>query len=157
MTVYKYENIHASNEITHIRQKYYFAAILSLLSGFLIYIFFRNHNVLIFRIFLKPSFLESIYFPAVSDSIFISMFLFNLPDGLWFLSGLLIIRAVWITNPKWRLIYFLIFSFAALFMEISQIYNTVPGTFDFLDIVFMMLFAITEYFIFIKYSKRSIL
>jgi hypothetical protein len=86
-----------------------------------------------------------------------SMFLFNLPDGLWFLSGLLVIRAVWLTNLKWRAIYFGIFIFIALSLEISQLFEGIPGTFDLLDIVFVAFFACVESAIFILFIKRSVL
>jgi hypothetical protein len=85
------------------------------------------------------------------------MLLFNLPDGLWFLSGLLLIRAIWLDNPKWRVIYFYIFFLIALFMEIIQIFEGIPGTFDFLDIGFMVFFALAESLIFNKFINRSII
>ena len=127
---------------------YYFAAFLVFLTGIVIYTFFRNHNILLFQIFPKPVFLDMLHFPVRANGVWMSMLLFNLPDGLWFLSGLLVIRAVWLANPKWNAIYFYVFVLIALVMEISQISDNFPGTFDFLDIVFMAFFAFTESIIF---------
>lgn len=84
------------------------------------------------------------------------MFLYNLPDGLWFLSGLLLIRAVWLTNKKWWVFYCGIFILIALLMEISQLIETVPGTFDLLDIVFFIFFTFMENLIFNLRIKRGV-
>jgi len=157
LTKKNYRNICDFKVISQFRHKILFFALVSLLSGLLIYAFFRNHNMMIFHVFAKPLFLETIYFSVPADNIFISMFLFNLPDGLWFLSGLLAIRAVWLTNPKWRFIYFCVFLVTALFMEIMQISAVLPGTFDILDIVFIAFFAFFENFIFYMFIKRRIL
>jgi len=152
-----YGNINNPRFIVQLKIKYIITAVSAILVGLSIYAFFRNHNMLIFNFFSKPSFLESIYISIADDNFFISILLYNLPDGLWFLSGILIIRAVWLANEKCRLIYFCIFLLAALVMEISQISLNIHGTFDFLDIAFMVLFAIAENLIFIKYINRSIL
>jgi len=137
--------------INRLRFQYCIVSVMSFFCGAVIYIFFRNvNNMVLFNIIPKPSFLMSSGNPINAGSIWVYMFLYNLPDGLWFLSGLLIIRAVWLAEEKQRLIYFCIFLLAALIMEISQISLSIPGTFDFLDIVFMVLFAITENLIFIR-------
>jgi len=140
-----------------LRFPYYITSLLVFLIGLSIYILFRNNNILLFQVFPKPVFLEMFPLRVRADSILMSLFLYNLPDGLWFLSGLLIIRAVWLTNIKWRLVYFCIFSIIALSMEIFQIFDTIPGTFDFLDIVFMAIFSILENSFFYLFVKRNIL
>ena len=80
--------------------------------------------------------------------------LFSLPDGLWFLSGLLFIRALWLTNAQWRNLYFGIFAAAAFVLEIGQNFSLMPGTFDALDILFMGIFAFMESVIFNLFVKR---
>ena len=141
---------------SRLRKTYYFAAFLVFLGGLAVYAFFRNLNIVLFQIFPKPSFLNMLHFSLRTDSVLVSMLVFNLPDGLWFLSGLLIIRAVWLTNLKWRAIYCGIFSIIALGMEFSQIYKSTPGTFDFLDIAFMAFFAFVESLIFNRFTKPYI-
>ena len=140
-----------------LKLSYCFAAFLVFLGGAAIYVFFRNHDVLLFQVFPKPLFLETLRFPVRTNNILMSMFLFNLPDGLWFLSGLLIIRAVWLANHKWRAVYACLFAFIALFMEILQIFENIPGTFDVLDIVFMAFFGFAENVIYNIFAKRRII
>lgn len=135
---------------------YCLISFLSLIGGIAIYAFFRNLNMVLFQFFPKPSFLNLLHIHVRTDSILMSMFLFNLPDGLWFLSGLLIIRAVWLTNLKWRAIYCGIFSIIALSMEFSQVFDGISGTFDVLDIVFMAFFALAESLIFNRFIKRRV-
>jgi hypothetical protein len=126
----------------------------TLFSGIAIYVFFRNHDMVLFHLISKPTFLNTLFISVKSDSIANSVLLFNLPDGLWFLSGLLFIRALWLTNAKWRTLYFGIFAAAALALEIGQIFPIVPGTFDALDVLVMGIFAFMEISIFNLFIKR---
>ena len=142
---------------SRLRLIYLLIALLAFFAGTAIYTFFRNHNIVLFHVFPKPSFLNMLYFPVRTDSKIMSMFIFNMPNGLWFLSGLLVIRAVWLTNQKWRTIYFYIFALIALSMEFLQLSRSIPGTFDVLDIVFMALFAFAESVICNMLIKRSVL
>ena len=141
---------------SRIRLTYIIASFLVFLGGITIYVFFRNHNVLLFQFFPKPAVLDLLHFPVRIDNVLVSLFLYNLPDGLWFLSGLLLIRAVWFTDFKWRALYACLFGLVAVSMEISQIFDSVPGTFDLLDIAFMALFALAESTFFNMSIKRSI-
>jgi len=135
---------------------YCITAFMVFLFGLTIYILFRNNNVVLFQYFQKPLFLSMLPFSVKANNIWMSMFLYNLPDGLWFLSGLLIIRAVWLTNIKWRAIYCGIFALIALSLEVLQISEGVPGTFDFLDITFMAFFAFAESLFFNLFIKRRV-
>ena len=130
-----------------VKNSYIIVAIIVFIFGVIIYILFRNIPFLNF--FQKLSFLKIQNLYIKNDSYWISMFIFNLPDGLWFFSGLLLIRAIWLMNIKWRLIYFFIFSFISLSLEIFQIFSNIPGTFDILDILIMSFFAFVESIIFI--------
>jgi hypothetical protein len=154
----KYSGRNSRNfKYSQLRLTYCFAAFLAFLGGIAIYAFFRNLSIVLFQFVLKPSFLDLLHFPVRTDSLLVSMFLFNLPDGLWFLSGLLLIRAVWLTDLKWRAIYAGLFALLALAMETAQIFDAIPGTFDFLDIAFMAFFALAESIIFNLSMKRRVL
>ena len=142
--------------ITRIRLLYCGAGVVMLCSGITIYMFFRNLDIILFRFIPKPAFLDTFFIPVKKDSIAGSVFLFNLPDGLWFLSGTLFIRALWLTNAKWRNFYFGLFATVALVFETVQIFPAVPGTFDALDILFMGIFAFMESIIFIMFIRRKI-
>jgi len=131
------------------------AAFFAFLGGVSIYAFFRNLDIVLFQFFPKPSFLESLHFPVRADSVLMSFFLYNLPHGLWCLSGLLVIRAVWLTNQKWRAIYCGLFISAISFLEISQLSESLPGTFDVLDLTSYSASAFTESIIYNFFVKRK--
>ena len=142
--------------LTRIRLLYCGAGFAALFSSFAIYAFFWNLNMILFRFIPKPAFLDMFFIPVKSDSMARSVLLFNLPDGLWFLSGALFIRALWLANAKWHFLYFGIFAAAALALEMMQIFPAMLGTYDALDILFMGIFAFLESFIFNFFIKRRI-
>jgi len=142
--------------VAGIRLLYCAAGFASLFSGIAVYAFFRNPEMILFRFIPKPVLLNTLFIPVKAHSIAGSVLLFNLPDGLWFLSGALFIRALWLINAKWRTLYFGIFAAAALALEIGQCSSFVPGTFDLLDILFMGIFAFIESNIFNTFIKRRV-
>jgi hypothetical protein len=137
---------------------YCLAALVAFIGGVLIYAFFRNiNNLVIFNFLPKPSFLESLYIPLGTNSIWAYLFVFNLPHGLWCLAGLLVIRAIWLTNIKWRAIYGGIFIAIISIFEISQLSEKRHGTFDVLDLTSYGVFAFVESITYNKFIKRRIL
>jgi hypothetical protein len=122
-----------------LRRAYYIAAIAVLFSGMAIYILFRNtKNMLLFRYLPRWSFMNTLYFPINSDSIWSDMFIFNLPYGLWCLSGLFFVRAVWLTKKKWGNIYGIVYIAIVMSYVLLKLPGIIPGTFDVLDLVFMV-------------------
>jgi len=107
-----------------------------------------------FRVFPKPSFLSSLYTPLQTASIWSNMLIYNLPYGLWCLSGLLFVRAVWLTDTKWGNIYGSVFIAIVMSYVFLKLPGIIPGTFDVLDLVFMGSFAFLESIIFNMFIKR---
>ena len=138
---------------------YSLLSLLFLIMGMSIYFFFRNlNNLLLFAWLPKPEFLLTT--PLISfntDTIWGYLFVFNMPHGLWCLSGLFVIRAIWLTNIKWRAIYAGIFIAAASSLEISQLSDNRPGTFDTLDLASYGLAVFLESITFHNFTKRRIL
>jgi hypothetical protein len=108
----------------------------------------------LFHFFPKPLFLTPLYNPIKTESIWSNMFIYNLPYGLWCLSGLLLVRSVWLHNAKWRSIYSGIFIAIVMSYVILKLPGITPGTFDVLDLVFMGLFAFIESLIFNMFIRR---
>ena len=85
--------------------EYYFstiylaASLTTLCLGLSIYLFFRSLNIVLFQWLPKPAVLDTFFIPLQSSP-FASFFLYNLPDALWFLSGVLLLRFMWFTNRK---------------------------------------------------------
>ena len=137
---------------------YCFSSVGAFFGGVAIYAFFRNiNNMTLFRFFPKPLFLVSLYNPIKTESIWSNMFIYNLPYGLWCLSGLLLLRGVWLDNVKWRAIYSGIFIAIVMSYVILKLPGITPGTFDVLDLIFMGLFAFIESIIFNMFIRRKII
>jgi hypothetical protein len=66
----------------------------TLIMGMGIYLFFRNLNMVLFEWIPKPKFVGA-FSVTVTPSFLSSMLLYNLPDMLWFLSGIMFLRFIW--------------------------------------------------------------
>jgi hypothetical protein len=143
--------------VKRIKLVYYILAIAALLAGIAIYALFRNINdMILFQFFSKPVILDSFHFQVTTDTLWMYLFIFNLPHGLWCFSILLIIRAIWIHNIRWRMFYGGLFIAAAFVIEIAQLSENVPGTFDVFDLASYGFFAFVESIIFNLFIKRRI-
>ena len=132
-----------SGRIGIIRRFYGLFSFMSLIMGIGIYFFFRKTNMLVFAWIPSLEFIKDIFIP-LEDSFITSMFLYNLPDALWFLSGILFIRFFWFYKNKEQKIYLICFYFIGAIFETSQLSENIPGTFDFLDLLFMGITAFAE-------------
>ena len=110
--------------------------------------------MLLFEWIPKLEFLKNVYLP-IKHSFFSSMLLFNLPDALWFLSGILFLRCLWFNNKKWQEVYILCFYGIAVIIETSQLSKKVPGTFDVIDLFCMGITAFVEGLLYKKIVIRS--
>jgi hypothetical protein len=124
---------------------YRWAAILTLFCGVAIYAFFRNtDNMILFRFIPKPGFLDVLRHSVNVGNYAASVFVFQGPDTLWFLSGLFFIRSIWLAKKEWMQMYIIFFFVIAMVNELVQISPYVPGTFDFIDIFFLCTTAFIE-------------
>jgi len=128
-------------------------ALLPLFFGGLIYICFRSENLLLFswaRFFnINFSLLRQV---NIGDSIISSYIIYNLPHGLWVLSGLLLLKT-FIQNDFLLLFYSVIFIVMSVFYEIGQFYGIIRGTFDILDLITIVIFSSLGLVISLKRSK----
>jgi len=141
---------------TEINRRFYvLVSFLSLFTGIGIYLIFRNTNMLLFKWMPKLLFFKNIYIP-IKQSIFTSILFYNLPDALWFLSGILLLRFIWFYRYKEQNIYIICFILMGAVFEISQLSKNVPGTFDWLDLFFMGITALLEGLLYKILTKESI-
>jgi len=142
--------------IIGINKRFYgLASLFSLLIGIGIYLFFRNTNMLLFEWIPKLKFFKDVYIP-IKPSFFMSMLKYNLPDALWFLSGIFFFRFLWFYNYKEQNVYILCFYLTGIIFEISQLLPNIPGTFDFLDLLFEGIGALVESLLYKKFILRSV-
>ena len=98
--------------------------------------------------------MDSLPIPVRTDTLLSYLLIFNLPHGLWCLSGLLVIRAIFLTDIKWRAIYAGIFLVIISALEISQLNENRNGTFDVLDLASYGFFAFVESIAYNKFIRR---
>jgi hypothetical protein len=139
-----------------VRKFYFWFSFIFLIIGMGIYLFFRGLNIIIFEWIQKPTILEMFYKPLPS-SIYTGMILYNLPDMLWFLSGLFLLRFIWFYDKKWQNIYIYSFYGIAFIFETTQLLNNVPGTFDIMDLFFMGIGAFFEGLLYKKFVSRRLI
>ena len=145
------------NNIIRLKLAYFITAIAVLFGGMTIYVFFRNtNNILLFHYLPKWSFINTLFSPLKADTIWSKMFIFNLPYGLWCLSGLLFVRAVWLTDTKWGNIYCIVYTAIVMTYVFLKLPKIIPGTFDVLDLLFMCSFAFMESIIFNMFIRRKL-
>ncbi len=111
-----------------------------LMIGGILYLLFRPHNLEMFN------WLDSIrcekYFNQHnfnSNSKIISFCIFSLPNGLWLLSAIILLGLIWKNNKHIFYIYALLFVIISLAFELFQLLRIIPGTFDFLDIITLVI------------------
>jgi hypothetical protein len=142
-------------EIEINRRFYGWVSLVSLGTGMGIYLFFRNTNMVLFEWIPKLHFFKDVYIPT-KQSVFTSMLFFNVPDALWFLSGILFLRFIWFYRFKEQNVYLICFYLTGAVFEISQLSENIPGTFDWLDLFFMGITALVEGLLYKNFVQRSL-
>jgi hypothetical protein len=122
---------------------------ISLFSGGIIYVIYRTRDLKMFEWFDKIGFSDSVSRLRFSyaDISIPGWMEYNLPAALWLFSYMLIIDSIW-DGSKQRLQYRLFIVFLpliAIFSEILQYFDIVPGTFDWLDILTYIMSLILFY------------
>ena len=127
-----------------IRTVYGLLSLSTLTIGMVIYLLFRDlNNMVLFSWVPKPEILETTLIPLHS-SIVTDIFRFNLPDMLWFVSAILFFRFIWFYKSNVQKAYILCFYGIGVLFETSQLSKKVPGTFDWLDLLFFGIGAFVE-------------
>ena len=126
----------------------------SLIIGMLIYFLFRDlNNMILFAWIPKPVFTGTVLLP-LRPSIFSNILKFNLPDTLWFLSAILFLRFIWFYKTKIQKTYIHFFYAIAAIFELSQLSKKIPGTFDWMDLLFMGIGAFVESLLYNIFARR---
>lgn len=128
--------------------------LLPVLIGGLLYICFRNENILLFSwirfVNIDYSFLRHI---VIADNLISSYIIYSLPNGLWVLSGLLLLKYFLKNENRVYLFYATVFILISISIEVCQLYGIVPGTFDILDLVTIIIFSIIGFLMNTEWKK----
>jgi len=99
--------------------------------------------MVLFSYISKPEFTKSALVPLKS-SLFSNVLRYHIPDMLWFVSGILFLRFIWFYKFKEQTIYIICFYIIGLIFETSQLSGKIPGTFDWIDLIFLFIGAFVE-------------
>ena len=113
-------------------------ALASLTLGGMIYVIYRNDNLLMFNWFQECELDEIVAWLRTNCGRYSirAWVNYNLPAGLWLLSYLLIIDTLWSNENSpmyWAFILYL--PIIAIFSEVLQVLHCIPGTFDLRDVL----------------------
>ncbi len=143
--------------------KYYlfiFHSIIPLLLGGIFYISFRSTTLIMFNWF-KVIGIENIIFKIRNSMNFIKYLLpnwsnFSLPDGLWIYSFTSFLLIYWDNKFDYYKYWLLIPFTTSIVVEILQWLKMFPGTFDIIDLLFLMLgFTLSLIIINSKFKKHE--
>jgi hypothetical protein len=133
---------------------------IGLLFAILIYLLFRNINFL-YGLFTETNTLWIVRsirketFPI--RELLADWFLYSLPDGLWAYSYVCLLLYLFKGQiDRARLIWLTAIPFAGVLIELLQLRNLLPGTYDPVDIIFILLGYFIPLFIYLS-SKNMIL
>jgi hypothetical protein len=127
--------------------------VFTLLLGGLIYILFRQDTLKMFSWFdninVSAAISELRLCTVPLSGHFPNWFLYSLPDGLWLFSYLSVLLAVWDNViSKHNIHWLLLVPMVAIFSEIGQLFEIVPGTFDIFYLIFYLLGTVLPILIF---------
>lgn len=134
--------------------------IIPLIVGVAIYALYRNGNLLFFTwveyvIGLKPSLNFSLDLTQILMNLHIpNWIIFSLPDGIWIYVLTSTIFVVW--AQKIHLFWLSVPIFLGIGLEIFQLYNLVPGTFDSIDLIFLLSGYALALFLGIRWREKCI-
>ena len=138
------------------RGVYGLASIAFLVSGMLIYVFFRElDNMILFKWIPKPEFVK-VLFIQLEPLFILNIIKYNFPYIFWFLSGILLMRFIWFNNLRIQKIYVFCFYICCFAYVLFKISNIFPGTFDWMDLLFMGIGAFLESILYKKLLIRRI-
>jgi hypothetical protein len=120
------------------------AAMGFLLAGILLYAFFRERGLLLFSVTGTPPFWENLPRRSLPDRPWWNFLCYNVPGGLWLLSGMVWIRALWLEPGTQGGVYVFLFCSLALLLEALQGLRVIPGTFDPVDMLTLAVTACGE-------------
>lgn len=120
-------------------------ALLSLVFGFLLYSITRSDNIPLLQWLsgFNEGRLLHFFQQSIQNEDMPAWVIYSLPDALWMFSMVLVILMIWNFQLNRHSLQWIILAvFAGILFEISQKYHFVPGTFDVIDLIFILISAI---------------
>lgn len=126
------------------------ALFLPILLGGIIYILFRTEKLVMFHWFEYLNVTQEICaLKSYSNRVILpDWFIYSLPDGLWIYSYTSISLEIWkYSIAKHNFFWIFSIPIIAVLSECFQFFKIIPGTFDFIDLIFYLLGITIPYYI----------
>lgn len=117
-------------------------SVLSIFFAGMIYICFRSEHLVMFQWFDNFGILPTVYHlrNLVSTISVPNFLIYSLPDALWVYSLTSIIAAIWINKKILLYIWLAFCGILSIGYEIAQYFHIIKGTYDNLDLAFLITF-----------------
>ena len=138
------------------RTAYFVISLIALICGAAIYPLFRGSDLLVWKVLPMPGFWEMLWIDWDKSNGFLSVLVYSAPDFLWLLSGICLLRAVWLLEQKTQNLYILGLYIIAAGYNAGQFLGIIPGTFCYIDLLTMMSVALTEGIIYRVFINKEI-
>lgn len=120
------------------------------MAGGIIYLMWRGESLLMFAWFdflgLSPFILLVRHNVSVVGSL-PDWFKYSLPNALWLFGGILFFSGIWERQRFEKGAWVLIFLAVAFGSEFAQVTGCIPGTYDNVDVFFMVIFTCMAYIV----------
>ena len=130
--------------------------IIPMIIGGIIYIIFRDKNLIMFKWFNKIGILDFIdYLRYLFSNLILlpNWIKFNLPDGIWTYSLTSLMLIIWYRETENFWFLYLFIPILGLMFELGQLMKIIPGTYDNIDIAFVLIATISPYFFILNNKK----
>src|SRR5215216_4420835 len=124
------------------------AAVASMLIGGMLYVSLRSESLIMFRWFHLMGILGFVRIFRVLAAPYVDVIprwvFLSLPQALWYFSGLLGFKCIWSSGAgtcQQGRAWMFAFSGSAFGFEVGQLFHLVPGRFDLLDLLLLLLAA----------------
>jgi hypothetical protein len=113
---------------------------ISVILGFLIYLLLRPVEIPIVSYLISKAPIIGRLRKEIGRFRIPAWIIYNLPDAIWAYSFVLIMTTIWGSKKrKENILWILLTIIISIGYEVGQLFNIVPGTFDFLDLIFIIL------------------
>lgn len=140
--------------------KHIIIGLFPVLIGGLIYLTYRTETLLMFGWFNYIGFSDVIEFlrlnPLLQNIAIPNWIKYSLPDALWLFSFNYILLIFWNFRIDIHSVFWFFLSASiGVFSELGQLINIIPGTFDYIDLLLLLIASIIPFLIVHLKSKKQ--
>ena len=136
-------------------KKWLLISLFLLFIGGTLYLKFRDHTLIMFS-WLKYINAEFLFSQMEFDetNAILSFMIYSFPTGVWLMSAIIIFGIIWNENKRTFFAYTFLFCGINIAGETLQLVGLMPGTFDLIDLLTILVFTIAGIAIYLNFIMR---